>query len=96
LGFAGLVMTDDIGGMQAVTGRYTARQAAVMAIKAGVDMLLIVGPSATEIASQDALLEALASGALSRSRLMDAVEHVLEAKARFGLLGGARPPLHGC
>jgi beta-N-acetylhexosaminidase len=96
LGFDGLVMTDDVGSMEAVTAHYNAGQAAVMAITAGVDMVLIVGDQAKEIVSRDALLEALATGALSRDRLMDAVRHVLEAKARFGLLGGDPPPAGIC
>jgi beta-N-acetylhexosaminidase len=96
LGFDGLVMTDDIGAMQAVTGHYSTRQAAVMAITAGVDMLLIVGDQAKEITSRDALLRALADGTLSRDRLMDAVHHVLAAKARFGLLGGDGEPAFTC
>jgi len=82
--------------MQAVTGHYTTRQAAVMAINAGVDMLLIVGDQAKEIISRDALLDALAAGTLTRDRLMDAVRHVLEAKARFGLLGGDGEPAFTC
>jgi beta-N-acetylhexosaminidase len=96
LGFDGLVMTDDVGSMQAVTGNYTAGVAAVMAISAGVDMLMVVRDSRTQVESRDALLDALASGALSRARLMDAVVHILEAKARYGLLGGAGLPLHAC
>ncbi len=96
LGFDGLVMTDDIGAMQAVTAHYTTRQAVVMAIDAGVDMLLIVGDQAKELTSREALLAALADGTLSRDRLMDAVTHVLEAKARFGLLGGDGEPALSC
>lgn len=96
LGFEGLVMTDDIGEMQAVTAHYSTRQAAVMAINAGVDLLLITGDQAREIASRDALLDALAAGTLSRDRLMDAVRHVLEAKARFGILGGEGEPAASC
>jgi beta-N-acetylhexosaminidase len=96
LGFDGLVMTDDLGAMQAVTAHYTTRQAAVMAINAGVDMLLIVGDQAKEVTSRDALLDALADGTLAHDRLVDAARHVLEAKARFGLLGGDGEPAFSC
>ncbi len=95
LGYGGLVMTDDLGAMQAVTARYTPAQAAVKALNAGEDMLLITGDVATERVYRNALLAALASGALPRARLMDAVRHVLYAKARFGLLGGTVPSA-GC
>jgi beta-N-acetylhexosaminidase len=86
LGFSGLVITDDLGAMQAVTDTYTPAEAAVEAIRAGADMVLIVGDVGSQSVYRDALLDALASGAISRDRLLDAVRHVLATKLRFGLL----------
>ncbi len=96
VGFHGLVMTDDLGEMAAITSNYTPADAAVMAISAGVDMLLISGDVAHQLAYRDAIVQGLASGALSRVRVLDAVTHVLEAKAHFGLLGGPGAPAHPC
>lgn len=96
LGFQGLVLSDDMGVMKAIIDNYTPGEAAVRAVQAGVDVLIIAGPIERQRASRDALLEALRSGELSRDRLDDAVRHVLEVKARFGLLGGSAPAPTGC
>jgi beta-N-acetylhexosaminidase len=91
LGFDGLAVTDDLAGMRAITDRYTPGQAAVRAVQAGVDLLIIAGDLARQQASRDALLAALDSGDLPRARLDEAVRRVLAVKARFGLLDGATP-----
>lgn len=43
IGFGGLVMTDDLGAMRAISAGYTPAVAAVHAFQAGSDMLLVVG-----------------------------------------------------
>jgi hypothetical protein len=55
-----------------------------------------VGDTARQTAARDALVAALGNGKLSRSRVEEAVRHVLEAKARFGMLGGEAAPEPGC
>ena len=42
LGWDGLVLTDDMGAMDAITDRYGPGEAAVLAVAAGVDLLIIV------------------------------------------------------
>ena len=96
LGFRGLVVSDDLAAMRAITDNFTPGQAAVRAVQAGVDLLIIGGDLARQRDSRDALLAALASGELERDRLDEAVRHVLEVKARFGLLGSPRPAEVGC
>jgi beta-N-acetylhexosaminidase len=96
LGFGGLVVSDDLAGMRAITDNFTPGQAAVQAVRAGVDMLIIGGGLPRQRESRDPLLAALASGALSRERLDDAVRHVLTVKARFGLLGSAPVSAPSC
>ncbi|HZR97671.1 MAG TPA: glycoside hydrolase family 3 protein [Chloroflexota bacterium] len=96
LGFQGLVISDDLAGMRAITDNYGPGEAAVQAIRAGVDMLIIGGGLPRQRESRDALLAALASGTLSRERLDEAVRHVLAVKARFGVLGDAPAPGPGC
>lgn len=88
LGFDGLVISDDLAAMQAITDRYSPGEAAVGAITAGVDMLIIGGDLDRQHAARDALLDALGTGALSRERLGEALRHVLTVKARFGILAG--------
>lgn len=96
LGYDGLVLSDDLAAMAAITDDFEPGEAAVMAIGAGVDMLIVGGDLVRQTTMRDALLAALASGGLERERVIDAVRHVLAAKAGAGLLGGEPPELPGC
>jgi beta-N-acetylhexosaminidase len=96
LGFQGLVVSDDLAGMRAITDNFPPGDAAVQAVRAGVDMLIIGGGVPRQRESRDALLAALGTGALSRERLDEAVRHVVVVKARFGLLGDVPAPGPGC
>jgi beta-N-acetylhexosaminidase len=81
LGFRGLVVTDALN-MGAVVSRYGAAQAALMAFRAGADILLMP----TDVrAAIDAIVDAVARGEISRDRLRESVERVLRAKERLGL-----------
>ena len=81
LGFEGLIVTDamDMGG---ITVRYAPGDAAVRAILAGADALLM--PPVPD-AAYDALLAAVQSGQISQERLDASVRRILLAKARLGL-----------
>ncbi len=81
LGFDGLVVTDalDMGG---VTVRYPPAEAAVRAVLAGSDMLLV--PPVPD-AALAALKDAVGSGRIPRSRIDEAVTRILRAKAKLGL-----------
>jgi len=81
LGFDGLVITDamDMGG---ITVRFAPGEAAVRAVLAGADCLLM--PPVPDAAFQ-ALQHAVKSGRISRERLDTSVRRILEAKARLGL-----------
>ena len=81
LGFRGLVVTDamEMGG---VTNSYSSTDAALQAILAGVDMVLLPLEPGKVV---DFLVEAAKSGRLPASRIDESVRRVLEAKARLGL-----------
>jgi beta-glucosidase-like glycosyl hydrolase/CubicO group peptidase (beta-lactamase class C family) len=81
LGFEGLVVTDamDMGG---ITVRFAPGEAAVRAVLAGADCLLM--PPVPD-AAFEALQQAVKSGRISRERLDASVRRILEAKARLGL-----------
>jgi beta-N-acetylhexosaminidase len=81
LGFQGLVVTDamDMGG---ITVRFAPGEAAVRAVLAGADCLLM--PPVPD-AAFEALQHAVKSGRISRERLDTSVRRILEAKARLGL-----------
>src|SRR5882724_549690 len=81
LGFQGLVVTDamDMGG---ITVRFAPGEAAVRAVLAGADCVLM--PPVPD-AAFEALQEAVKSKRISRERLDASVQRILEAKARLGL-----------
>ncbi|MCU0278707.1 MAG: glycoside hydrolase family 3 protein [Candidatus Nanopelagicales bacterium] len=78
MGFDGLVVSDSLG-MAAVASR---PKLAVEVIRAGGDVLLMPNDPNRAVAQ---VLAAQGSG-LSKARVRDAVEHVLAAKQRLGLL----------
>ncbi len=91
MGFEGIIMTDGLE-MEAVAARYGAGKAAVSAVKAGADMVMVLWFPERKTEVHRALLEAARSGDISRERLDDAVLRVLGEKARLGLLGPVPPP----
>jgi beta-N-acetylhexosaminidase len=81
LGFGGLVVTDamDMGG---ITVRYAPGEAAVRAVLAGADALLM--PPVPDAAFHG-LRDAVKSGRIPMERLDASVRRILQAKARLGL-----------
>lgn len=81
LGYQGLIITDamDMGG---ITVRYAPGEAAVRAVAAGVDCVLM--PPVAD-AAFEALQAAVKSGRISKERLDESVRRILQAKGRLGL-----------
>jgi beta-N-acetylhexosaminidase len=96
LGYDGLVLTDDLAGMKAITDNFKPGEAAVRALDAGVDMLIVAGGLARQRESRDAILAAIGRGELTRERIDESVRRVLRVKARFGLFGGEPTRELGC
>lgn len=82
LGFDGLVITDALD-MGAITTAYTQSKTAVLAIQAGVDLLL--KPQDLDEMHQ-ALVDAVKNGQLSESRIEESVRRVLRVKLENGAL----------
>ncbi|MBQ3276766.1 MAG: glycoside hydrolase family 3 protein [Oscillospiraceae bacterium] len=82
LGFEGLVITDSMA-MGAVAAEHGPGEAAVQAIRAGCDMILM--PNGLEEAF-DGVLQAAEQGELSRDRLEESVIRILWYKYSMGLL----------
>lgn len=80
-GYDGLVTTDALD-MGAITSRYTSRQAAVMAIKAGCDVVLMPENADEAI---DALIEAIESGQITDERLRQSEARWESARSFVGL-----------
>ena len=87
LGFEGLVITDSLS-MGAVTDHYSPAEAALAALEAGCDILLMPEdlPAAFE-----GIIHAVESGALSQADLDRHVEKILQFKQEHGIWTGALP-----
>ena len=79
LGFDGLLITDDME-MKAIDDRYRSGEAAVMAVEAGADIVMVLWTPAKQIEVFDALRSALKSGRISQARLDQSVERILKSK----------------
>ncbi len=87
LGFEGVVMTDSFT-MGGLVAKYDVDEAAVLCIRNGVDLILLKDENALRGEVYHALLDAVRTGRISEDRLENAVDHVLTAKERCGLLDG--------
>ena len=83
MGFQGLVITDSLE-MGAITDLYTSDKAALTALKAGCDLILM--PANLETAFE-AVVEACETGEFSKDALDATVERILRFKERHGILG---------
>jgi beta-N-acetylhexosaminidase len=86
LHYNGLIMTDDTGGMAAITANFGPGDAAVQAINAGNDLVMVVGNATRERESFDAVVRAVKSGQISQTRVDESVRRILRIKAKYGLL----------
>ena len=81
LGFDGLLITDDME-MKAIDDRYRSGEAAVMAVEAGADIVMVLWTPPKQIEVFDALLSAVKSGRISQARLDQSVGRILKSKGR--------------
>jgi beta-N-acetylhexosaminidase len=83
LGFAGVVLSDDLG-MKAISASRSLADATVEAISAGCDAVLLCNSSADEQAlALEAAIRAAESGALTQARLDDAMGRQRRLKEQF-------------
>jgi beta-N-acetylhexosaminidase len=81
LGFTGLVVTDAMR-MGGITSHYEPGEAAILAILAGSDQILL---SSDTDAAVKAVLAAVKSGRISPARLDESVKRILDVKKRLNL-----------
>ena len=81
LGFKGIIVTDAMG-MGGVTTIYSPEEAALRAVQAGVDIILLP-PEPDEVIKS--LIQAVRTGQIAETRINTSVKRILEAKARLGL-----------
>ena len=84
MGFDGVVCTDDLT-MGAISNTYGMGEAAVLAVEAGCDLLLVCHEADNLTAARDALLSAVDAGRISMERLDESVYRILSLKQEYGL-----------
>jgi beta-N-acetylhexosaminidase len=83
LGYGGVILSDDLE-MKAVSARYAVPEAAVAAIQAGCDALLICsGNVDLQAHALEAIVKAVETGEIPQARLDDAERRLRRAKERF-------------
>ncbi len=96
LGYNGVVISDDLFSMRAITDRYSYGMAAILAINAGTDILLYVGNTlrGSSLLRQmvDTIETNVMAGVIAASRIDSAYARIQRLKTRFALSGG---PLAG-
>jgi beta-N-acetylhexosaminidase len=84
MGFNGLVVTDDMT-MGAIIKNYDIGQAAVMAINAGVDIIMVCHGYDNQSKVINALQNAVRTGEVSEDRLNESLKRILKLKQKYNL-----------
>ena len=82
MGFRGLAMTDSLSD-EAITERYSSGEAAVLAVKAGNDILL--KPDSVEDAV-NAIIYEVSIGSISEAQINDSAARIIETKLNAGII----------
>ena len=82
MGYDGVVLTDDLE-MHAIVDHYGPGDAAVRAMLAGCDVLLICKERDREVAAFEAVEKAVASGTIDMERLDQSVARIQRVKQRY-------------
>ena len=93
IGYRGVIVSDDLE-MKAIADHYGVEDAAVRAIRAGCDQLLICSKPDWVDRAYEAIVKAVEDGTLPRERVMEAADRVETMKQRW-VYGRPRPdPAH--
>ena len=82
LGFTGIIITDSQQ-MGAIANHYTSGEAAILAIQAGVDMILMPADLQEAFA---AIRTAVEAGTIPEARINESVLRILEVKYQYGII----------
>jgi len=83
LGFKGIIISDALD-MGPIAAFYTPEEAALMMVKAGIDVLMVIDFEAVEMI-ENALIDAVNDGSISENQIENSVRRILDAKKRLGL-----------
>ena len=89
LGFDGVVVTDDLA-MAGASGGGTPERAAVEAVGAGADLLVVSSPPQQQADAYDAVVAAVESGEIPEERVQASVRRLIEVKETYGFTPRSR------
>lgn len=81
LGYDGVVVTDCME-MLAIDDNYTSAESAILAINAGIDLVLVSHTYEKQRAAMDGVIEAVRSGEITEERIDESVKRILALKER--------------
>ncbi|WP_119068794.1 glycoside hydrolase family 3 N-terminal domain-containing protein [Rubrobacter indicoceani] len=84
LGFSGVTVTDDLS-MEGANGGNPPADAALRAVRAGADLLIISSPPEEQAAAYDAIVAAVESGEIPEERIRASAERILSVKKEYSL-----------
>ncbi|HZK53046.1 MAG TPA: glycoside hydrolase family 3 N-terminal domain-containing protein [Desulfosporosinus sp.] len=84
LGFNGVIITDDMT-MGAITQTYNLSDAAIKAVKAGCDIVLVAKGAQNSVLMLNSLKSAYQKGQLTEQRINESVYRILSLKEKYGL-----------
>ncbi|MBI3594511.1 MAG: beta-N-acetylhexosaminidase [Nitrospirae bacterium] len=87
--FDGLVISDDLE-MMAIRDHYSVKEAAVRAISAGSDTLLVCKEAALQIEAYEGILNAFEKNILTQERLTESLDRIFRLKEKYA---GLIPPV---
>ncbi len=81
MGYKGVIVTDSMA-MKAITATFGYQEAALMALQAGADLLLLCGSHDEHLSTLNHLEKAVETGKLTRERLLASAERIFHLRAR--------------
>jgi beta-N-acetylhexosaminidase len=85
MGFQGVVMTDSLT-MEGLSAYYSAKQAAILAVEAGSDIIMGADTPSTVAAIVQGIKEVISAGEVNQQRIDQSVSRILMMKYQMGLL----------
>ena len=85
MGFQGVIMTDSLT-MEGISAFYSTKQAAVLAVAAGSDIIMGADTPGTVATMVQGIKEAISTGQISEQRINQSVSRILMLKYQMGLL----------
>jgi beta-N-acetylhexosaminidase len=90
VGFDGVIITDDLA-MEGAKQGGTVAQAAVKAVSAGADMLIISSPPQEQADAYAAVVRGVKQGRISQDQINDSVDRILKLKQQYLLRNSCGP-----